>query len=146
MNNEDEKDFFNYVLIVLGLSFVIMLTVCATIEYKKSNTTTETEKEIELCKLGKIVSIEEKEVTVPKTISVVRPGAFSPNHMPMPTLSTYQRTVAVPEYHVQLDNGITLVSRDEELPKNSIVGSYPKPEFCNEFTLSDNKNQKEENK
>ena len=138
----DEEDFFSSILIVFGLVIVILLTVGVVMEYRKSDTTTETKKEIELCKLGKIVSIEEKEVTVPKTISVVRPGAFSPNHTPIPTLSTFQRTVVVPEYHVQLDNGIELVSRDEDLPKNSIVGNYPKPEFCNEDTI----NQKEENK
>ena len=126
----DKKDFFNYILIVLGLAIVIILTVCEAIEYKKANTTTiEMEKEIELCKIGKIVSIEENKVTVPKTILVTR-GASLLNHTPI--LSTFQRTVVVPEYHIQLDNGIELVSREEKLKESSVIGSYPKPEFCNE--------------
>lgn len=136
MLDVDEEDFYSILLIMLGLIIVSMLTIAEIKEYTKYNK--KMKQEIETCKLGKIVSISEKEVRETRTIPVTRPGVFSPNHMPTPGI--FQQILTVPEYHVRLDNGIELVSKDEHLIKSLSIGNYPTPELCNKDTLDDDTN------
>lgn len=129
MLDVDEEDFYSILLIVLGLIIVSMLTIAEIKEYTKYNK--KMKQEIETCKLGKIVSINEKERVVIKTIPVTRLGSNR-----IPSLGIFQQPAPVSEYRVQLDNGITLVSRDKELKESSVVGHHIKPELCNEDTLN----------
>lgn len=124
----DEEDFYSVLLIMLGLVIVSMLTIAEIKEYTKYNK--KMKQEIETCKLGKIVSINEKERVVIKTIPVTRLGSNR-----IPSSGIFQQPVPVSEYHVKLDNGIELVSRDEELKESSVVGNRVKPELCNEDNI-----------
>ena len=108
------------VFILLGIS--ISTTIKMSRERRE-----EMKLKIEQCKKGKVISIDEGTALVKVNNTIIMPGHSIPG--------SYEQTIPVTHYYVDLDNGIRLVSRDVSLKTDSVVGESPEPEFCNEDTI-----------
>ena len=121
----DEKlDGSDYLKLLVIMIFVIALIGVSFASFKEDRKSQEEiNAKINKCLEGKVISKDEASATTTVDNGIGRVGS-----LPM----FYEQTIVVPQYYVNLDNGITLVSKDPNLKMYSVVGQPIRPEFCDE--------------
>lgn len=121
----DEKlnldDYLKLFVIILFMVALVGVSFASFKEDRKSQE--EINAKINKCLEGKVISKDEANTTTTVYNEIGRIGS-------MPGF--YGQTVVVPQYYVNLDNGISLVSKDPNLKMYSVIGQPIRPEFCDE--------------
>lgn len=117
----DGSDYLELFVIILFMVALVGVSFGSFKEDRKSQE--EINAKINKCLEGKVISKDEANTTITVYNEIGRIGRLP---------GFYEQTVVVPQYYVNLDNGISLVSKDPNLKMYSVVGQPIRPEFCDE--------------